>query len=73
MYMAKIHPLRNVKSLTKNDKKLLKKYLVKATVDGYNTQKNKLHLYNLKIYGNKNASKIQRKGRTIWYDSKKQT
>lgn len=73
MYMAKIHPLRNVKSLTNNDKKLLKKYLVKATVDGYKTQKNKLHLYNLKIYGNKNASKIQRKGRTIWYDSKKQT
>ena len=50
-----------------------KKYLVKATADGYKTQKNKLHLYNLKIYGNKSASKIQRKGRTIWYDSKKQT
>lgn len=68
MYLAKIHPLRTIESLSVNDKKKLKKALVKAVKNGYKSQKETLHLYNLKIYGNKKASKIHRKGRTIWYN-----
>jgi formamidopyrimidine-DNA glycosylase len=66
MYIAKLSPLRTIKSLNMNDKKRLKNALV------YIGQ-NSLKKYKETVYGNPLADKLIRKGRTIyWYSNVQQ-
>lgn len=68
LYKAKISPLRTIGSLNANDKKRLKNALEKIGNDSYKSQKNTLHTFTFKIYGNPTAKQTKRKGRTIWWD-----
>lgn len=70
MYLAKLHPMMEIKNLTADDKKRLKKQLERVGNASYHCQKSheELHTFNFKVYRQKNAKSIHRKGRTIWYD-----
>lgn len=68
MYRAKINPLREIRDLSDSDLKRLKNALEYVTKISYDNQKKGLHEHIIKIYGNVNANKIRRRGRTIWYD-----
>ena len=72
MYRAKISPLRSIESLDDTDKQNLKKSLEYVAKKSYLFQKKhkQLHVSKFKIYSNPEATKIKRKGRTIWYDPK---
>lgn len=72
LYRAKIAPLRTIGTLNANDKKRLKKSLEEIGQESYNSQKKGLHTFVFRIYGNPVAQQIKRKGRTIWWDPKKQ-
>lgn len=74
MYNAGIHPLKEVKKLSQNEKKKLKEELQKVAKGSYNCQKkNGLHChFKFNIFREPHASQIRRNGRTIWYDEKKQ-
>jgi len=72
LYMAKISPMRKIGSLSLNDKKRLKNALKKVGQDSYRAQKDKLHTFTFKIYGNPNAKQTKRTGRTIWWNPKVQ-
>jgi len=72
LYKAKISPLRTIGSLQINDKKRLKESLENIGQESYKSQKKNLHTFKFKVYGNPNVKQIKRKGRTIWWDPKKQ-
>jgi formamidopyrimidine-DNA glycosylase len=73
LYRAKIHPLTQLKNLTADDKKRLKKELIRVGEESYKCQKSKgLHKFKFKIYRQKHARCIRRQNRSIWYDPKVQ-
>lgn len=81
--LAAIHPLRLIKTITKDEmikllqsisNILLKSYHAKGlTIKNYFTPNNEKGSYQPLIYGHKTAAKLKYKGRTLFYDPTTQT